>query len=68
MTIRRITKRMVRTALDIHNKNKGRSVILVSKDVNLRMKAKQSACLLKITKYDCKKALKNCTAGGKGNS
>ncbi|MBK9331267.1 MAG: PhoH family protein [Ignavibacteria bacterium] len=32
--------RILSTALDIHNKNKGRSVILVSKDVNLRMKAK----------------------------
>ncbi len=32
--------RILSTALDVSNKNKGRSVILVSKDVNLRMKAK----------------------------
>jgi len=32
--------RILSTALEIHNKNKNRSVILVSKDVNLRMKAK----------------------------
>ncbi|MBS1517890.1 MAG: PhoH family protein [Bacteroidetes bacterium] len=32
--------RILSTALDIQNKNKTRSVILVSKDVNLRMKAK----------------------------